>query len=284
METPLLSVCLITYNHEKFIRQAIEGILMQEVNFKWELIIADDFSTDKTREIILEYKKQYPDFIKLIFQEKNVGPAKNWLDLISAPKSKYIAYLEGDDYWTDSLKLQKQVDFLDKNKDYNICFHRANLLSNKGLTLHEIPTPYQSLPFDYIKLLEHYNFITSASVVFRNPENFVLPKCFQTLPFGDLGLLKIVSDGKKIACINEIMSVYRIHENGVFSGLNQLNTEIKYLDFYKNIYYHLNGEEKKVVLVKIKKTLYKIAGINSKNIIISKIYYSFNLMKFYKYL
>ena len=112
MEAPLLSVCLITYNHNKYIREAIESILMQKVNFTWELIIADDFSTDGTREIVLEYKEKYPDFIKLILQEKNVGATRNWIDLIIAPKSKYIAYFEGDDYWTNPYKLQKQRDFI----------------------------------------------------------------------------------------------------------------------------------------------------------------------------
>src|SRR5260221_9377408 len=107
MSTPLLSVCLITYNHSKFIRQAIEGVLMQSVNFSWELIIADDCSTDGTREILLEYKQKYPDFIKLILQKQNVGPAKNWLGLITSPKSKYIAYFEGDDFWIHPFKLQK---------------------------------------------------------------------------------------------------------------------------------------------------------------------------------
>ncbi|MBA3704787.1 MAG: glycosyltransferase, partial [Bacteroidetes bacterium] len=112
---------MITYNHVNYIRQAIEGVLMQNVDFTWELIIADDCSTDGTREILLEYKRKYPDFIKLILQEKNVGPRQNWFDLINAPLSKYIAYFEGDDYWTDPLKLQKQVTFLESNSNYSFC-------------------------------------------------------------------------------------------------------------------------------------------------------------------
>jgi glycosyltransferase involved in cell wall biosynthesis len=122
MSTPLLSVCLITYNHVKYIREAIDGVLMQKVNFSWELIIADDFSTDGTREIVLNYKEKYPEFIKLILQEKNVGATQNWFDLLNAPASKYIAYFEGDDYWIDPLKLQKQVDFLEQNDEYGLIF------------------------------------------------------------------------------------------------------------------------------------------------------------------
>ena len=129
---PLLSVCLITYNHVKYIEQAIEGVMLQQVNFPWELIIADDCSTDGTREIVLRYQKKYPEIIKLILQEKNTGPTQNFMDLITYPSSKYIAYFEGDDYWTDPLKLQKQVDFLEANEDYSICFHEAMVLYEDG--------------------------------------------------------------------------------------------------------------------------------------------------------
>lgn len=131
MRTPLLSVCLITYNHVKYIRDAIDGVLMQKVNFSWELIIADDFSTDGTREILLEYKDKYPDVIKLILQEKNVGAAQNWMDLITAPTSKYIAYFEGDDYWTDPYKLQKQVGFLEDNEEYGLVYSKALIFDTK---------------------------------------------------------------------------------------------------------------------------------------------------------
>ena len=123
MNNPTLSICLIAYNHKEFINKAIDGILMQETNFDWNLIVADDFSTDGTRDILLDYKNKFPTKIELILQEKNVGAAQNWIDLMKAPRSKYIAYLEGDDYWTDPLKLQKQVDFLEANPEYAMTFH-----------------------------------------------------------------------------------------------------------------------------------------------------------------
>ena len=139
MSISLLSVCLSTYNHVKYIREAIDGVLMQKVNFSWELIIADDFSTDGTREIVLSYKEKYPEFIKLVLQEKNVGALRNWFDLLNVPASKYIAYFEGDDYWTDSYKLQRQVDFLEKNEDYGLVwtdvdfYHQASGNFKKGI-------------------------------------------------------------------------------------------------------------------------------------------------------
>jgi len=132
MRTPLLSVCVITYNHASFIRQAIDSVLMQELDFTWEIIIADDCSTDGTREILLEYKAKYPDLIKLILQGENVGPSRNWYDLIYSTNSKYIAYLEGDDYWIDNKKLKTQYEHLENQPNINMCLHNAKLVNIKG--------------------------------------------------------------------------------------------------------------------------------------------------------
>ncbi|WP_309640367.1 glycosyltransferase [Flavobacterium sp.] len=142
MPTPLLSVCLITYNHEKYIRQAIEGVLMQKVNFDWELIIADDFSTDGTRAILQEYQQQHPNHIRLILQEKNVGAAQNWFDLMKTPTSKYIAYFEGDDHWIDDCKLQKQVDFLEQNPTFTLCHSDVQVVDIAGKSIENHPLKY----------------------------------------------------------------------------------------------------------------------------------------------
>lgn len=221
MELPLLSVCLITYNHEKFIRQAIEGILMQKVDFDWELIIADDCSTDNTREIIREYKQKYPNFIKLIFQDKNVGAAKNWMDLISSPKSKYIAYLEGDDYWTDPLKLQKQVDFLESNPDYVLCFHEINILKLDGEIVDDfitkVPENYESIE----TLARLGNYIHTPSIVFRNVIK-EFPFEFEFSPIGDYFLYLILAEHGKLKFLEEKMAVYR-YGVGVFSAKNHIS-------------------------------------------------------------
>lgn len=137
---PLLSVCLITYNHAKYIRDAIQGIMMQQTQFPWELIVADDCSTDGTKEILEEYRERHPNLIKLILHKTNVGAGQNWLELITTPKSKYIAYCEGDDYWTDPLKLQKQVSLLECNDRYGMVYSRAMELNSsrpkyKGATV-----------------------------------------------------------------------------------------------------------------------------------------------------
>lgn len=117
MTEPILSVCLITYNHEKYILNAIEGALMQKTNFSYEIVIGEDASTDKTREICEKYALKYPDIVKLLPSKKNLGLNENFLRTIKACKGKYVAYLEGDDYWITNNKLQKQFDILEKYKD-----------------------------------------------------------------------------------------------------------------------------------------------------------------------
>jgi len=124
-DKPLLSVVCITYNHEPFIAKMIEGVLMQQTNFPIEFIIAEDCSTDKTREIVSDYALRYPNLIKLIISDYNVGAVANERRAMLQANGEYIAFCEGDDYWTDPYKLQKQVDFLETHLDYSVCFHRC---------------------------------------------------------------------------------------------------------------------------------------------------------------
>ncbi len=132
---PLLSISCATYNHENFIKDCLDGFVMQKTNFNFEVLIHDDASTDNTANIIREYEQKYPDIIKPIYQTENqyskgkpISATFNW----PRAQSKYIALCEGDDYWTDPNKLQKQVDFLEANPDYMMCFHNAEILNTEG--------------------------------------------------------------------------------------------------------------------------------------------------------
>ena len=116
----VVSVCMITYNHEFYIRKAIEGVLMQKCNYLFNLVIGEDCSKDKTNEICTEYSKNYPSVIKLLSCEKNLGMMANFIRTLQACNGKYIAWCEGDDYWTDPYKLQKQIDFFEKNNEYSL--------------------------------------------------------------------------------------------------------------------------------------------------------------------
>lgn len=127
----MVSIILITYNHEKYISKAIESILQQKTTFDTELLIGEDCSTDNTREITKEYQKRNPEKIKLITSTKNVGFIQNELRVLKNCKGKYIAFCEGDDYWTDPYKLQKQVDFLEQNPDYGLVHGDVNIYNQE---------------------------------------------------------------------------------------------------------------------------------------------------------
>lgn len=222
MNTPLLSVCLITYNHKDFISEAIEGVIMQKTNFKIELIIADDCSTDGTIDIINKYREENPNLIRIIQQEKNIGPAKNWLDLMNSPNpnSKYISYFEGDDYWTDPLKLQKQVDFLETNPDYGICFHNVAIFDEANQKIIEDNITREVRETTDISELAKGNYMHTPSVMLRN--DFLLPTWFKDVTIGDWPLYMLAIKDRKIKKLEEVMAVYRKNNTGVYSNKNSL--------------------------------------------------------------
>jgi glycosyltransferase involved in cell wall biosynthesis len=123
----MVSIACITYNHEKFIAKALEGFVSQKTSFKLEIIIADDNSTDGTPKIIKEYHTKYPDLIRPVLRDVNIGSRRNALETLNMCKGDYIALCEGDDYWIDNKKIQKQVEFLEKNHDFVMCTHNVKV-------------------------------------------------------------------------------------------------------------------------------------------------------------
>jgi glycosyltransferase involved in cell wall biosynthesis len=139
-DTPLVSICCLTFNHEAFVRQCLDGFLMQKTDFDIEILVHDDASTDNTQSILREYESKYPDKIFPLYETENKysNGYKGRMDIVfnyARARGKYIASCEGDDYWTDPQKLQKQVDFMESHPDYSVCFHRwSNLNMVNGTT------------------------------------------------------------------------------------------------------------------------------------------------------
>ena len=162
-----LSVAMITYNHERFIRQAIESVLAQKVNFDFEVVIGEDCSTDNTRTIVAELQQKYPERIVALMRPNNLGAMRNLQETLAACKGQYIALLEGDDYWTAEYKLQKQVDFLDSHPDSAISCHRVRFIDemNSGQS-----SVFPSLPAGTYTIddLLRGNFIMTCSAVCRS--------------------------------------------------------------------------------------------------------------------
>lgn len=211
----LVSACIITYNQEKYIRQCLEGAINQKVDFDYEIIIGEDKSTDATLAICSEYAAKYPHLVKLINRSKNLGVAGNWAETIQACSGKYIALCEGDDYWTDMNKLQKQVHFLEANPGYTICFHKVLVLKNNELVDDWITAPPKDAT-DIHDLIESGNYIHTPSVIFRN-RNIVVPAPFLISPTVDFFLYVLLTqDGAAIKYLDEVMCVYR-YGVGIYS-------------------------------------------------------------------
>lgn len=219
-----VSACVITYNHEDFLRECLEGAVNQKVNFAYEIVVGQDNSTDQTHRICTEYKERYPDLIRYYPRERNLGMIGNWEETINQCEGKYIAMCEGDDYWTDPLKLQKQVDFLEANEDYVLTFHPVQILNPDGSLVDDFITKVPEKYETQETLASGNNYIHTPSVVFRNIITHFPPE-FTLSPIGDYFLYMLLTAHGKMKIINDTMAVYR-NGVGIHSGLNDAQKSI----------------------------------------------------------
>jgi glycosyltransferase involved in cell wall biosynthesis len=265
MTEPLVSVICITYNHENFISNCLDGFLMQETDFSFEILIHDDASTDKTASIIKSYEKKYPGKIYAIYQNENqfskgINPGTL---LYPRAKGKYIATCEGDDYWTDPLKLQKQVDFLEANAEYSFCFHDTIILKQEtGEKGKRIGSRKIDESVDLKSVIIENNFPT-ASLVFRNIIDWKnIPEWVMKTAKGDYALVVRLSEKGLGKYLSEPMSVYRVHSGGVWSGRqdNEYYTD-QDVNFYESLFENFNDSEvRKAIRFKLNKS-YQNKGI-----------------------
>ena len=261
MNIPLVSVCMITYNHEKHISEAMEGVLEQQTNFNVEFIICNDNSTDGTNTIISnrieDSKKKNVHYYS---HSENMGMMPNFIFALNQCKGKYIALCEGDDYWTDSLKLQKQVDFLTNNPDYVACFTNIDLLTNTGFTYGCLKEKHKR-DYDKKSILDGF-WIPTLTVMLRKsalPAPF--PQQFFIVPNGDVFLFHLLSREGKIGYLDFVSGVYRKHSGGIWTSshfLSQNNSMALTLrllkEYFKNeaeMVYVFNERLKKIQQKKI---------------------------------
>lgn len=210
-----ISILMPTYNHEKYISQAIESVLAQKTDFSYELLINDDCSTDSTRKIALEYANKYPDRIKVFFPKENQGLMKSYRSLLQKASGKYVAILESDDFWTDRDKLQKQVSFLEANPDYGLCVSDYRTVNENNETIKAFAkTDDEGTDGNWYGKVLFGNFVCAATIVFR--KEFYEKACsfddylerkFMTF---DYPLLLGVLSVSKGHYIHEITASYRI--------------------------------------------------------------------------
>jgi len=227
MRRPKISIMLITYNHEKYIAQALESILMQETEYDYEIAVIEDCSTDRTQEIIMQYVKQYPDKVKPYFNEKNLGnkvTQKNFYQGYFRLTGEYMAILEGDDYWTSPHKLQKQVSFLEANPEYVACAHNTIKIYEDGSKQPHRFLYFEGTPLDHAidSLILMTSYFHTTTLLFRNVFCGAPPKHFRNPWSCEIFITIAHAQYGKIRYFNEDMAAYRAHVGGVFSNMGML--------------------------------------------------------------
>ncbi|MDQ7085032.1 MAG: glycosyltransferase [Sulfurovum sp.] len=240
LHQPIVSICSITYNHEKFIEEALDSFLMQETNLPFEIIIDDDFSKDETASIIRKYERNFPRIVKARLRTNNIGMINNYTKNVARAKGKYIALCEGDDYWTDAKKIQRQVDFLDKNTTFVFCFHDYDTWNEeektyiKNVSAHHSNFPINS-EYSATKILLGPFVTATLTLMYRNILD--RPLCLNTLPFGDKSFEKLLAFYGKGYFLNDSMACYRNHAKGISKDLlwqeRMSNQEMINIDLYE---------------------------------------------------
>jgi glycosyltransferase involved in cell wall biosynthesis len=219
-DLPHISVLVTTYNHDRYIAKALDSVLTQRGDFTFELLIGEDCSTDRTREIVLAYATNWPDRIRLELPEENLGKGGNALlrRLMQAATGEYIALLDGDDYWTSGEKLAKQVGFLEAHPDCAVCFHGARVIYEGATRQPELFNEDVPKQLSTLEDLLRGNFIQMGTVMYRRPPGEFDPAAIERAEFGDHVLHLLLAQQGAIGYIDEVMSVYRVHKGGVWSG------------------------------------------------------------------
>ena len=252
-EEILVSVIMPVYNHEKYLRQAIDSVVNQRTEFKIELLIGEDYSTDQSREICREYEKKYNNIIKVFYREKNMGPLENSYDLLINMRGKYSITLEGDDYWTDMYKLQMQVDFLNSHPEYVGCCHKFCLVDQNGIPMVDRDYErqfysgkiYTAKEFEKGKFASHVNTLMYRNVFRDASVNTDFFHEFNNI-WGDATAMALLVSIGNIYCMDQTMSCYRRVKHNNSSSFTAEMTRINIRDeiFESQMYLekHFNGK------------------------------------------
>jgi glycosyltransferase involved in cell wall biosynthesis len=233
-----VSVVFTAYNHEAYVRQALESVLAQELDEGVEILVTEDCSTDRTRQIVSEYARRHPTVIRLLLSEQNLCSNEVWLRAFRVARGRYIALLEGDDFWTYRFKLQRQVAFLDSHPGHSLCFHDAWMLHEVGKRL-----PHRRNQRDPNVTLERLigdNPISTASVMLRTSVCQALPGWYAEAVLGDWELWVLAAMAGEVGFLGEIMATWRIHPRGYWTGRHAADQLRIVLAFYDELFQHMD--------------------------------------------
>lgn len=232
-----VSVSVTTYGHERYIARALDGILMQETPFDFEVVVGDDLSTDRTRDVVLAYRDRHPDRIRTVFPERNLGGGGKlmFVETVRACRGEYVAMLDGDDYWTAPDKLRRQAEFLDAHRECSLVFHDALRVREDGSAPPERYVPPGHPQFSGVEELLLSNFIPSPSPMVRREVMAEFPAWFFASPWGDYPLYFMAAERGLLGYVDEVMAVYRVHPAGLWSRLDAVAQARSSVAFYDTL-------------------------------------------------
>ena len=247
LEDVKVSVCVVTYNHERYIAQAIESVLAQRTTFPYEIVIGEDCSTDNTRAIVRDLVARYPDRIRLRLADRNQGGKQNFMGTFNDCRGQYVVILEGDDYWTCADKLQLQVEALEAHPNWALCFHPATCVYEDGRQGPELLPESWDRSEGRLEDLFERNFMATSSVLFRNRLFPALPDWFAEISIGDWALHILNAAHGRIGFLPQVMSAYRIHAGGVFSSRSLASKLEETFKMLTAIDHHFGGKYSKAI-------------------------------------
>jgi glycosyltransferase involved in cell wall biosynthesis len=239
---PKVSVLVATYNHERFIERAIRSALFQEADFEYEIIIGDDCSTDGTRVVLGQLDADFPGRLRLLLPEQNLGPMRNFAGVYAECRGEYVAFLEGDDYWTDMTKLRKQVASLDADPGCALCYHQTLYVNTDDEPIDYLHPPETTPAQPTIDDLFRSNLIQTCSAVLRRAAVPKLPDWMFSLMPGDWALFLLAADVGRVRRLDGVMATYRVHQDGVWSQLSVVAQIDKAFTMLGTVDRHFNGK------------------------------------------
>jgi glycosyltransferase involved in cell wall biosynthesis len=243
-----LTVIVLTYNHEPYIRQALDSVLAQQTDFDFEALVCEDYSTDATRQIVQEYAEAHPGKIHLLLSEKNNGAWVGFKRALEATQGEYLAFLDGDDYWTSPHKLQKQVDFMTSHPELTLSWHNFRMVDSEGCLLRgQQPVHPLKTRVDIKMMLQHPIDANPGAVMIRRSAVLQIPSWYWDCPTGDTPLwILSLRDGLG-GYLDEVLGDYRVHSGGAMMGLNSIRRHDLFLQTCRHYLRNLDPEYRPIV-------------------------------------
>jgi len=239
---PLVTAVILTYNHERYIEQAVRSVIAQRTSFPIEILVGEDCSTDGTRSALDRLNQEFPQRLTILRRDVNLGLSANLQDCRERARGRYLAILEGDDSWTDPLKLQRQFDAMEAHPEWSMCYHPCRVFDEDGRQRPRIsPTTYPANPLTVLDLLEQNHVPTMSVACFRQGVVRQTPPWHAELRNGDWALYILHADIGPVGFLPDVMADYRLHQGGLWSGFGSYNRWQQTLALFGHLAQHFQG-------------------------------------------